>query len=171
MATGGTVIGPGTGTSDSVPAMLSNGETVVPAKQSKKYGGLINGIIADNIPGFRRGLGVDTAVNVAGAWQAAHFGGSNEATGAQIIEMSKGATQAVQNAILNMVNSFENGMERRFTVFTNEVVAMSRVANEGVGQPGSGKVIPMGLAKQDLIGKGAKVRDIELQRQLQKSGM
>jgi TP901 family phage tail tape measure protein len=174
MASGGMVVGPGTGTSDSIPAMLSNGETVVPAKQSKKYGGLINGIIADNIPGFKRGLVAErtgTSVNVAGAWQAAHFGGSNEATGAQLIEMSKGATQAVQNAILDMVSSFENGMERRFTVFSNEVVAMSRTANEGVGTPGSGKSIPISLAKEDLIGKGAKVRDVELQRQLQKSGM
>ena len=171
MAQGGVVVGPGTGTSDSIPAMLSNGETVIPAKQSKKFGGLINGIIADNIPGFRTGLGNYTSVNVAGAWQAAHFGGSHEATGAQIIEMSKGATQAVQNAILNMVNAFENGMERRFTVFTNEVVAMSRAANEGVGTPGSGKSISTALAKEDLTGQGAQVRDIELQRQLQKSGV
>ena len=56
MAKGGLVVGPGTGTSDSVPTMLSNGETVIPAKQSKKYGGFINSIIADNIPGFKKGL-------------------------------------------------------------------------------------------------------------------
>jgi len=59
-ASGGVVRGPGTGTSDSIPAMLSNGETVVPAKQSKKYGGLLSGIIANNIPGFAGGrIGFD----------------------------------------------------------------------------------------------------------------
>ena len=56
LATGGVVRGPGTGTSDSIPAMLSNGESVIPAKQTKKYGGLINGIIDGNIPGFAKGL-------------------------------------------------------------------------------------------------------------------
>jgi hypothetical protein len=34
--------------------MLSPGEAVVPAKQSKKYAGLIQGIVADNIPGYRK---------------------------------------------------------------------------------------------------------------------
>jgi TP901 family phage tail tape measure protein len=60
-ATGGVVHGPGTGTSDSIPAMLSNGETVIPAKQSKRYGSLINGIIAGNIPGFAQGKGYKNA--------------------------------------------------------------------------------------------------------------
>jgi TP901 family phage tail tape measure protein len=35
---GGKVIGPGTGTSDSIPAMLSNGEYVIKADSVKKYG-------------------------------------------------------------------------------------------------------------------------------------
>lgn len=54
-ASGGIVAGPGTGTSDSIAAMVSNGEAIVPARQTKKYGPLIRGIIADNIPGFARG--------------------------------------------------------------------------------------------------------------------
>ena len=36
-ASGGSVIGPGSGTSDSIPAMLSNGEFVVNAKAAKAY--------------------------------------------------------------------------------------------------------------------------------------
>ena len=51
-AEGGIVTGPGTGTSDSIPAMLSNGESVISAKQTKKHGTLINAIISDNIPGY-----------------------------------------------------------------------------------------------------------------------
>ena len=54
-ASGGIVTGPGTGTSDSIAAMVSNGEAIVPARQTKKYGPLIRGIIADNIPGFAGG--------------------------------------------------------------------------------------------------------------------
>jgi len=72
MATGGVVRGPGTGTSDSIPAMLSNGETVIPAKQSKKYGGLINGIIAGNIPGFVTGK-LATVGRVTGGGYAQNF--------------------------------------------------------------------------------------------------
>lgn len=56
MADGGMVVGPGTGTSDSVPVMLSNGESVIPADKTKQYGGLIRGIIAGNIPGFAGGV-------------------------------------------------------------------------------------------------------------------
>jgi TP901 family phage tail tape measure protein len=44
------------GAGDIVPAMLSPGEAVIPAKMAKKYGGLINGMIADNIPGFKDGI-------------------------------------------------------------------------------------------------------------------
>lgn len=38
MATGGLVMGPGTGTSDDVPARLSNGEYVIRAAAVKQYG-------------------------------------------------------------------------------------------------------------------------------------
>jgi lambda family phage tail tape measure protein len=43
-ATGGAIVGAGTGTSDSIPAMLSNGEFVVKASQAKKYGSLLESI-------------------------------------------------------------------------------------------------------------------------------
>lgn len=39
VATGGSIIGPGTGTSDSIPAMLSNGEHVLTASDVDKAGG------------------------------------------------------------------------------------------------------------------------------------
>lgn len=39
MATGGPVIGPGTGTSDDIPAMLSNGEHVLTAAEVQRMGG------------------------------------------------------------------------------------------------------------------------------------
>ena len=38
MATGGLVTGPGSGTSDSIPTMLSNGEFVMQASAVKTYG-------------------------------------------------------------------------------------------------------------------------------------
>jgi TP901 family phage tail tape measure protein len=52
----GIVSVPGSGNKDTVPAMLTPGEAVVPAEMAKKYAPLINGMIADNIPGFKKGL-------------------------------------------------------------------------------------------------------------------
>ncbi len=43
------------GAGDIVPAMLSPGEAVIPADMAQKYGALLSGIIADNIPGFQGG--------------------------------------------------------------------------------------------------------------------
>jgi TP901 family phage tail tape measure protein len=43
------------GAGDIVPAMLSPGESVIPADMTKKYAGLIQGMIADNIPGYAKG--------------------------------------------------------------------------------------------------------------------
>lgn len=61
MATGGFVEGPGSGTSDSVPAMLSNGEFVVPAKEAKEYGPLLQAIISgEGIQKFAKGGMVGT---------------------------------------------------------------------------------------------------------------
>jgi len=40
------------GKGDTVPAMLSPGEAVIPADMAKKYGGLIQGMVFDNIPGY-----------------------------------------------------------------------------------------------------------------------
>lgn len=45
----------GTGNKDSELSLLQPGETVIPTKMSKKYGALINGMIADNIPGYMDG--------------------------------------------------------------------------------------------------------------------
>jgi TP901 family phage tail tape measure protein len=55
MKDGGIVMVPGSGKGDKVPAMLEPGEAVIPGDMVKKYGGLINGMIADNIPGYQRG--------------------------------------------------------------------------------------------------------------------
>ena len=49
------------GAGDVVPAMLSPGEAVIPTDMAKKYAPLINGMIADNIPGFQVGKGFKNA--------------------------------------------------------------------------------------------------------------
>ena len=54
-AEGKPVVVGGTGNKDTELALLTPGETVIPAKMSKKYAALINGMIAGNIPGYMSG--------------------------------------------------------------------------------------------------------------------
>jgi hypothetical protein len=54
-ATGGTIRGPGTGTSDSIPVMLSNGEEVTRASMADKFRPLLKAINADRVPGYATG--------------------------------------------------------------------------------------------------------------------
>ncbi len=61
-ATGGYVSGPGTGTSDSIAAMLSNGEYVINAKATKAAFPLLEAINAGKIPKFAEGGLVSTDI-------------------------------------------------------------------------------------------------------------
>jgi len=54
-ATGGIISGPGTGTSDSIVARVSSGESILTAAQTKKFYPLIQAIMNDNVPGFADG--------------------------------------------------------------------------------------------------------------------
>jgi len=64
----GVVMVPGPkGAGDVVPAMLSPGEAVIPAEQTKKYLPLIKGMISDNIPGFSTGGNLPTGISSATA--------------------------------------------------------------------------------------------------------
>jgi lambda family phage tail tape measure protein len=54
-ADGGHISGPGTGTSDSIPAMLSNGEYVINAASTRKYRGLLESINSGHTAHFATG--------------------------------------------------------------------------------------------------------------------
>ena len=59
-ATGGYITGPGTGTSDSIPAMLSNGEYVIRSAAVDRIGvGTLNAINSGRVPHFAEGGSVD----------------------------------------------------------------------------------------------------------------
>ncbi|SFB52259.1 TIGR02594 family protein [Rhizobium sp. NFR07] len=65
-ADGGDVRGPGTGTSDSIPAMLSNGEFVVRASATKKHLALLRAINSGQVGRFAEG-GLVTPASVPSA--------------------------------------------------------------------------------------------------------
>lgn len=54
-ATGGYISGPGSGTSDSIPAMLSDGEFVVNAAATSRYGSLLSAINSGSVAHFATG--------------------------------------------------------------------------------------------------------------------
>jgi TP901 family phage tail tape measure protein len=66
-ATGGQIFGPGTGTSDSIPAWLSNGEFVIRAAAVQKYGtAFMNAINSGRIPRFASGGPVGEGADTMG---------------------------------------------------------------------------------------------------------
>ena len=67
-ATGGYI--PGSGNSDTFPAMLTPGEAVIPKKQAAKYAPFISAMINGRIPGFSYGL--DPATGMAVGVQRGH---------------------------------------------------------------------------------------------------
>ena len=169
-ATGGLISGPGTGTSDSIVARVSNGEAIIPAKSVARYPDVVNSLVSGNLPGFRKGLGTGTAVDVPGGFAAAHYGGSAYRSGSELLGMVEGLSTAFAKQIRTMVAEVEGGLDRVFTVFSNEVIATSTELNRAVGKTGSGKMADKQLAIDDLVGNG-EVRDIELQRQLKAAGV
>ncbi|CAB3746436.1 phage tail length tape measure family protein [Paraburkholderia humisilvae] len=65
-ADGGSIVGAGTGTSDSIPAMLSNGEYVINAASTKKYRSLLESINSGHMSHFATGGAVGTIAPAAG---------------------------------------------------------------------------------------------------------
>jgi TP901 family phage tail tape measure protein len=55
LAAGGIISGPGTGTSDSILAMVSNGEAIIPAKVVKENQSMISQLISGSLPRFAGG--------------------------------------------------------------------------------------------------------------------
>ena len=156
------------GAGDIVPAMLSPGESVIPADMTKKYAGLIQGMISDNIPGYQAGRSLGTAVDVPGGMDVSHFGSRSSRTGAELLAMVEGLETSAARNIRKMVASFDNGLSRVFTTFDNQVVAQFTEINRLMQTQGKASTQKV---KQNLVGAGfAETRDIELQRQLVQSG-
>jgi hypothetical protein len=74
-AAGGYIIGPGTGTSDSIPARLSNGEYVINAKQTAKHRALLEQI-NKGVAGFAAGGIVTLSPTLGGSSSGGSSGGS-----------------------------------------------------------------------------------------------
>jgi TP901 family phage tail tape measure protein len=111
---------PGTGNKDTVPAVLTPGEAVIPKPMVAKYGGLVNAMVKDQIPGYMAGYypsatsqvtrllaGQPGVVGRVGGFGAAGaIGGSTAARRLATIELSPGA---VSSRVMQRVGLDERG--------------------------------------------------------------
>jgi TP901 family phage tail tape measure protein len=95
----GVVVVPGSGNKDTVPAMLTPGEAVIPKDKAKQYAPLIQGMIAGNIPGFMAGT-----VSVGGQTTGLDFARRDTAAKAQrLVDAMLADGSGIENA-LTIVN-------------------------------------------------------------------
>jgi len=144
------------GAGDIVPAMLSPGEAVIPAKMVEKYAPLIQGMVAGNIPGFQKGLfpGYTNAVTLlSSAANQGLKGKSGYSASALAKEFSKGGA-GIQAPIVRAM------AEAMGATNANDVVKM--IKNDP-NLAKFGESISKGVA-EELAKKTGKVTDPELSK-------
>jgi tape measure domain-containing protein len=111
-ATGGPVFGAGTGTSDSIPAMLSNGEYVINAKQTNKHRGLLSAINSGGkIPKFATG-GLVGAVDRPANIPLSRMAG-NSGTTVVNLSVTGDVTRQTRTEIMRMIPQIANGVNSK----------------------------------------------------------
>ena len=100
LADGGPVSGPGTGRSDSIPAMLSDGEYVVNARATMKNRDLLNAINSGRLPKFADGGLVGSAPMIPAIGPLGNVANSNAATQSVIVNVDAKGGDPKQNADL-----------------------------------------------------------------------
>ena len=112
MATGGPVYGAGTGTSDSIPAMLSNGEFVINAKATRGNRALLEMINNNKMPRFAEGGFVNTqayasVANAATARDTQKLGQQKQVFN---INVTGDISRQTRNEIQQMIPQITNGV-------------------------------------------------------------
>jgi TP901 family phage tail tape measure protein len=130
-ARGGIVEGPGSGTSDSILAMLSNGEAVIPAKVVKQYPGLISSLVSENIPGFKKGT---TGVNIERAHATGSFAESSQQFQAAL-DMVAGLRELNNQfpGMIRVVSNLTAELPSKLNQAMKEVTLRSGKVSGGVG--------------------------------------
>jgi TP901 family phage tail tape measure protein len=154
----GVISVPGSGKGDTVPAMLTPGEAVIPAAMAKKYAPLINGMIAGNIPGYKKGRkGRDASSgelaqrNVSGGYDLSHIGGITKKRGDELVALAEKESQGVRQYVKSLIESSSSGINTIFDVLDNRITVQSKELNAAVGETGSGKKAPISLFKRDAV--------------------
>lgn len=108
-ASGGYIAGPGGPTSDSVPALLSNGEYVINAKSVKRYGHMLFDLL--NAQKFASGGIAGMATQTLSPWQ--HKGGGGGGAGAFTAGGGKDYSRTVADLLASLLKEFKGEKNRR----------------------------------------------------------
>lgn len=128
-ASGGYVSGPGTGTSDSIPAYLSNGEYVINAKATRDNFGLLHAINNGGISRFAEGgaVGDAAAPTVAAATTGID---PNSASGISMkIDALSGKVDMGFTAVANQMAGLNSQIGNGFTQLTVAMAMQSMVSS------------------------------------------
>jgi hypothetical protein len=147
-ASGGKVSGPGTGTSDSIPAMLSNGEFVVNAASTRKYAGLLSAINSgSSVAHFAEGgpVGAVAASVSEGSVAAISSLTSSVSKLAQNQETLWGGVTTVADGVSTLAGATEDSLKEGFKavdfnlnkVQENTQLGLNAVARSAIGDGGS----------------------------------
>jgi hypothetical protein len=148
-ASGGYISGPGTATSDSIPAMLSDGEYVIKASSVDRFGkGFLDSINAGMLPGFRiggmvmdgggsskpRSTSPKTPINIRAIERAAPVGKSAKALAEFIKNPMTGYSSNLNKASLETFvnkNIIPSGQEMYRTLTPGELNRIQQSLNSG----------------------------------------
>lgn len=112
-ASGGRIRGAGTGTSDSIPMMLSNGEHVVRASQAKKFRPLLEAINSGQIGRMAAGGVVGSAPRLPSLAGMARGGGDRISLSMPISIDARGATPDAVELLAKRFDRLEKGLPRQ----------------------------------------------------------
>ena len=124
----------GTGNKDSELALLMPGETVIPTKMSKKYAPLINGMIADNIPGYVIGRGLP------GATDFAHITNKAEVQIGSLLKMLETAPKTLSQSMMMTLKELATVFGEQLKVFIYSGLGFTQSKQLNIGMAG-GKAV------------------------------
>jgi TP901 family phage tail tape measure protein len=137
---------PGTGNTDTVPAVLTPGEAVIPKPMVAKYGGLVNAMVKDQVPGYMAGYYPATATRQVSRLVA-------ERKAAEVVGRAGGfgASGVVGGSV---------AARRLVTVELSPNAVSSRVMQR-VGLEESGDLISVTMGGAQFYVKKSKYKDLE----------
>jgi len=156
------------GQGDTVPAMLSPGEAVIPAKFAKKYAPLINAMVAGNIPGYSQGKSTKPNVALKGSFEASHFSVAKVFVPIQDALDSLRENAKEDTALYKNLVAAKKAGVTEVRGYTNEVVALSKELNQAMERKGKAST---DLVKKDVAGPASADMHVELERQLKNAGL
>ena len=183
LATGGIVRGPGTGTSDEIPAMLSNGEAVIPAASVARNPALVASLISGQIAkysigGYVSSLGRNPNAPSAeiartDAIQMGHLRDGVKMTIAEIIQsvevLGEKAVAEIRTKLAleekRMRSVGVNPATAKLTAFSEAVIRQPQAINN-LGNAS----FDASIAKKAYIGSGGEIYD-NYARHMQNAGM